>query len=63
MDTANAAEKQRNSEVDAEQKSNVWRGVKPSGVFWNTKSLAQDNKDYPEWVDQYNGKTTDTAAA
>jgi len=55
MDTHDATEAARQAEVAAEQASNVWRGVKPVGVF--NGALAQDNKDYPEYVDQYHTKT------
>jgi len=34
MDTANAAEKVRELEVEAQQKSDVWRGVRPKDSFW-----------------------------
>jgi len=61
MDTAAAAEAERQSEVDGQAASDVWRGVKPKGVF--NGALAQDNKDYPEWLNGYNTKTMDTAAA
>jgi len=45
--------------VEAQATADVWRGVKPAGVFANAEALAQDNtkKDYPEWVDQYHTGT------
>jgi len=61
MDTAATAEAARQAEVEGEEASNVWRGVKSNKVF--APSLAQDNKDYPEWLKEYNTKTTDTSTA
>jgi len=41
-----ALEVVRTSGVDAQATSDVWRGVKPVGVFAN--ALVQDHKDYPD---------------
>jgi len=49
--------------VAGQAESDIWRGVKPAGVFANAEALAQDQKDYPEYYNQYNTKTTDTATA
>jgi len=50
-----ALEVVRTSGVDAQATSDVWRGVKPVGVFAN--ALVQDHKDFPEYVDEYHKAT------
>jgi len=48
-------EKLRQAAVAETKGDNVWRGVKPKGIF--AGALAQDNKDYPAYVDEYHTAT------
>jgi len=62
--TSTNLEDTRQAAVDATAASNVWRGVKPVGVF--NGALYQDNtktkKDYPEHLSEQRLKTDTTAA-
>jgi len=61
--TAADLEADRVAKVKAQAASDVWRGVKPVGVF--AGALAQDDvkKDYPEYVDEYHKATMATPDA
>lgn len=48
-------EASRVANVEGEQASNVWRGVKSNAVF--SPSLTQRAKDYPEYLDEYTKAT------
>merc|ERR1712195_470763 len=54
--TAADLETARAAAVASTQASNVWRGVRDPAIF----GLAQDNKDYPEHLDEQNAATTKT---
>jgi len=66
MNNANALEAARQAEVNKQQKSDVWRGVRNLKHFDSSprSALAQDNnrKDYPEWDGEYNAASTKVAA-
>lgn len=54
-----ALEVVRSSGVDAQATSDVWRGVKPVGVFAN--ALTQRQKDYPDHLGEQTTKTVTTS--